>query len=82
MIVAVWLVMGAEVVTVKVAVLEPARTVTDKGTEAYALLLERPTTTSPAGATTSSVTVPVAFAIPPTTLVGATETEERFAADA
>jgi hypothetical protein len=43
--------------------------------------LERVTTAPPAGATASRVTVPVE-APPPTTLAGATETAERFAADA
>lgn len=42
--------------------------------------LERVTTAPPAGATASRVTVPVE-APPPTTLAGATETPERFAAD-
>lgn len=43
--------------------------------------LVRVTTAPPAGATASRVTVPVE-APPPTTLVGAAETEERLAADA
>jgi len=69
------------VVIANVAVLAPPATVTPAGTIAAALLLARVTAAPPVGATASRVTVPVE-APPPTTLVGATETEERFAADA
>ena len=57
------------VVTVKVAVVFPADTVTDEGTAAAALLLLSAITAPPAGAAPFSVTVPVELA-PPTTLVG------------
>jgi hypothetical protein len=74
-------VVTAVVVTANVAVFAPWATVTLAGTEAAALLLASVTSEPPAGATASSVTVPVEPP-PPTTLVGATETAERFAADA
>jgi hypothetical protein len=58
------------VVTVKVAVVPPAATVTLPGTVAReGLLLVSATTAPPAGATELKVTVPVEEA-PPTTLVG------------
>ena len=64
------------VVTVKIAVLLPAETVTVAGTEAAAvLLLESVTTAPPAGAGTLSVTVPVDD-VPPVTLAGLTVSEE------
>ena len=64
------------VVTVKVAVVLPAATVTEAGTVAEPLLLESETETPPAGAAALKVTVPVE--VPPlTTLVGLTETDER-----
>ena len=64
-IVTVTLVMG------NVAVLLPASTVTEAGTVAELVsLLERVTTTSPAGAMPVSVTVPELFCTPPFTIVG------------
>jgi hypothetical protein len=69
------------VVIANVAVLAPPATVTPAGTTAAALLLARVTAAPPVGATASRVTVPVE-PVPPTTLAGAMETPERFAADA
>lgn len=65
------------VVMVKVAVVAPAATVTLAGTVAAVLLSESWTTMPPAGAAEVRVTVPVAL-LPPTTLVGFTETADRF----
>jgi hypothetical protein len=59
----------ALVVTVNVALLAPAATVTLEGTVAADALLERSTTTPPLGAAPLSVTVPVEDA-PPLRLVG------------
>ena len=61
--------------TVKVAVVLPAATVTEAGTEAEALLLESETETPPEDAVALRVTVPLTD-VPPFTLVGLTETEE------
>jgi hypothetical protein len=58
------------VVTVNVAVVEPAATVTDDGTNADALLLDSETTAPPGSAGRARVTVPVELAIPPITEVG------------
>jgi hypothetical protein len=58
-----------------VAVLLPAATVTEAGTVAEALLLERETDTPPVGAAAFKVTVPVDD-VPAVTLAGLTETEE------
>ena len=58
-----------DVVTVKVARLLPAATVTASGTVAAALLLLSATTDPPVGAAVVSVTVPVEL-LPPVTLVG------------
>jgi hypothetical protein len=58
---------------VKVAVVAFAATVTLTGTGAAELLLDKVTTAPPAGAAELSVTVPV-DALPPTTLVGFSET--------
>jgi hypothetical protein len=67
----------ADVLTVKVALLVPAGTITLEGTLAAPLLLERNTCAPPAGAGPLSVTVPVEDCAPPTTLVGLRVSEER-----
>ena len=67
------------VVAVKVAVLDPAGTVTDTGTVANAESEVRFTTTPPVGAMPVRVTVPAELA-PPTTEVGNTVTDERIGA--
>ena len=70
----------ALVVTLKLALLVPADTVTLAGTPATAvLLLESATTAPPAGAAEVRVAVPVA-AVGPTTLVGFTDTADMLAA--
>ena len=67
----------ALVLTVNVALLAPAATVTLAGTVATALLpLERETVAPPAGAGPLSVTVPVE-GDPPVTLAGFSVSEER-----
>src|SRR5467141_3590883 len=67
----------ALVLTVNVALVAPAATVTLDGVlAAVVLLLESVTTAPPEGAAPLSVTVPVEE-FPPVTLVGFTETEER-----
>jgi hypothetical protein len=63
---------------VKVALVLPAATVTEAGTVADALLLESDTLAPPEGAAPVKVTVPVAE-VPPVTLAGLTETDERAA---
>ena len=68
----------AVVVTVKVAVFDPAGTVTVAGTVALELFELRFTICPPVGAATFRVTVPVEE-FPPTTLVGDSETELTFA---
>ena len=65
-----------DVLTVKVALLLPAGTVTLEGTLAAPLLLESVTCAPPAGAGPLSVTVPVEDCTPPTTLVGFNVSEE------
>jgi hypothetical protein len=66
----------ALVLTVNVALVAPAATVTLEGTLAAAvLLLESVTCAPPAGADPLSVTVPVEE-FPPVTLVGFSESEE------
>ena len=68
------------VVTVNVAVVAPATTVTLAGTCAAAvLLLDRVTTAPPAGARPFSVTVPV-DEVPPITVLGLRLTELAVAA--
>ena len=62
-----------DVVTVKVALVAPAATVTLEGTLAAVLLLDSNTTRPPAGAAPESVTCPCDVA-PPVTLVGFTLT--------
>ena len=70
-------VVTALVLTVNVALLAPAATVTLAGTVAVGvLLLERETVAPPVGAGPLSVTVPVE-ADPPVTLVGFSVSEER-----
>src|SRR5438445_625349 len=66
----------AVVVTLKVALVAPAPTVTLDPTWADGSLLERVTTAPPAGAAPLSVTVPVEL-FPPVTLVGLTVKEDR-----
>ena len=66
----------AAVLTVKLAVVAPAATVTLAGTVAAALLLESVTCAPPEGAGPFRVTVPVE-GDPPVTLAGLTETAER-----
>src|SRR5260221_2558116 len=67
----------ALVLTVNVALVAPAATVTLGGTVAAAvLLLESATVAPPAGAARLSVTVPVEE-FPPVTLVGFSESDER-----
>jgi hypothetical protein len=66
----------ALVLTVKVALVAPAATVTDAGTVAAAVLLLANVTTAPSlGAGALSITVPVAE-LPPVTLAGLTATDE------
>ena len=67
----------ALVLTVNVALVAPAATVTLDGTlAAVVLLLESATSALPAGAGPLSVTVPVEE-FPPVTLVGFTDSDER-----
>ena len=68
-----------EVVTLNVAVVAPAKTVTLAGTVADALLDASVTTMPPAGAADDNVTVPV-LAVPPVTDVGFNVTDVSDAA--
>jgi hypothetical protein len=68
----------AVVVTVKVAVVLPAATVTEAGTVAAALLLDKATERPPVGAALFKVIVPVEEA-PRATLVELSDTDERAA---
>ncbi len=69
------------VLTVKVALVAPAGTVTLEGTVAAAvLLLESATCAPPAGAAPLNVTVPVEDCVPPITLVGLSVSEESVGA--
>jgi hypothetical protein len=78
-IVAVLLEVTAYVVTVKVAVVAPAATVTeDGGLATLVRLLDRVTTIPPAGAGPVKVTVPIE-GVPPATEVGSRLTEARAA---
>ena len=66
------------VLTVNVALLAPAATVTLAGTVAVDVpLLDRETAAPPPGAGPLSVTVPVEVCPPPVTLVGFSVSEER-----
>ncbi|MBI2219171.1 MAG: hypothetical protein HYU51_17965 [Candidatus Rokubacteria bacterium] len=67
------------VVTVNVALVAPAGTVTLAGTVAAVLLLDSVTTAPPVGAAAVNVAVPVEEA-GPTTLVGFTDSDDRVAA--
>src|SRR5205807_847140 len=67
----------ALVLTVNVALLAPAATVTLAGTVAVDVLLERETAAPPVSAGPLSVTVPVEDCAPPVTLVGFSVSEER-----
>jgi len=78
-IVAAALVDTGTVVTVKVALVAPAATVTEAGTVALALLLDRLTASPPVGAALEIVTVPVEDA-PPITVVGANASAEAVGA--
>ena len=69
------------VLTVNVALVAPATTVTLDGVLAtFVLLLESVTTAPPEGAAPLSVTVPVEDCVPPTTLVGFSVSEESVGA--
>ena len=71
----------ALVLTVNVALVAPAATVTLEGTlAAPVLLLERATCAPPVGAGPLSVTVPVEDCIPPRALVGFSVNEESVGA--
>jgi hypothetical protein len=67
----------ALVLTVNVALVVPAVTVTLEGTLAAPLLLESITWAPPVSAGPLSVTVPVEVCMPPVTLVGFSVSEER-----
>ena len=67
------------VLTVKVALVAPAATVTLEGTRAAPLLLESATVAPPAGAAPLNVTVPVEDCVPPITLVGLSVSDESVA---
>jgi hypothetical protein len=69
----------ARVLTAKVALVEPAGTVTLAGGVAAASLLDNVTVAPPAGAGKLSVTVPVGAEVPPVTLAGVRLSEERLA---
>ena len=65
-------------VTVNVPLVAPAAIVMLGGTvAAFGLLLDNVTTAPPDGAAAESVAVPVAFALPPVTLVGEIDSDDR-----
>jgi hypothetical protein len=66
----------AAVVTVNVAVVNPAATVTLGGVVAELLLSDNMTVTPPLGAGALSVTVPIEL-VPPVTVVGFSTTDDR-----
>lgn len=66
-----------DVLTLKVALLAPAGTITLEGTLAALLLLESMTCAPPAGAGPLKVTVPVEDCRPPVTLEGFSVSEVR-----
>ena len=71
----------ALVLTVKVALVAPATTVTLEGTVAAAvLLLESVTSAPPGGVGPLNVTVPVEDCVPPITLVGLSVSDESVTA--
>jgi len=71
----------ALVLTVKVALVAPAASVTLEGTLAAAVLvLESATCAPPAGAAPLNVTVPVEDCVPPITLVGLSVSDESVTA--
>src|SRR5664279_5512457 len=70
----------AVVVTVNVAVVPPAETITAAGRTAAALLLDKATEMPPLGAALVKVTVPVEGA-PPVTLAGLRDTDESAVDD-
>jgi hypothetical protein len=76
--VALFALLTARVVIVKVAVVAPAATVTFAGTTALVLLLESAIIAPALGAPLVNVTVPC-DALPPVTVVGLTLTEDRLA---
>ena len=69
----------AVVVTVELAEVDPAATVTLAGAVAAVLLLVSVTTTPPVGAAAVKATVPLEE-VPPTTLAGLTDTSDKLAA--
>jgi hypothetical protein len=70
-------------VTVNVALVDPAGIVTLAGTvAALVLLLDNVTTAPPDGAAAVRVAVPVAFALPPVTLVGEIDSVDSVGVDA
>ena len=71
-----------DVLTVNVALVAPAGTVTAEGTLAAPLSLARATCAPPAGAGLLSVTVPVEDCTPPTTLDGFRVSEDTVGSGA
>jgi hypothetical protein len=71
-----------DVLTVNVALVAPAGTVTTEGTLAAPLSLARANCAPPAGAGPLKVTVPVEDCIPPSTLVGFNVSEDTVGSGA